>query len=305
MSKARIIDATDEEYFAMDALDQSQLKAFLKNPKEWAYDRLYGDHTPTDAMRFGTAFHAFLLGTSEVVCLNEGETFRSQKNKDWRDEQESMGNIVVSYDDMQLLKRMKQNLIDTRPDMYDLIDKGTCEQCIVWKHDKTGLELKAKPDLIPTGVDYLVDLKTASSASAQDFHRHAIDYGYHIQASFYRQAVSKCPREAFGRTEKKPKAMQFWVFEKTGACDWQPFSISADNPATKYAGYAINAALFGIDRMRRLAEADPEGRYGKGIDAAARYALRYGGYDKNLKELEFDNWDLKNAESIATVEEAA
>ena len=35
MSQAEIIDATDEEYFAMDALDQSQLKAFLKNPKEW------------------------------------------------------------------------------------------------------------------------------------------------------------------------------------------------------------------------------------------------------------------------------
>ena len=32
MSQAEIIDATDEEYFAMDALDQSQLKAFLKNP---------------------------------------------------------------------------------------------------------------------------------------------------------------------------------------------------------------------------------------------------------------------------------
>jgi len=34
MSQAKIIDATDEEYFAMDALDQSQLKAFLKNPKD-------------------------------------------------------------------------------------------------------------------------------------------------------------------------------------------------------------------------------------------------------------------------------
>ena len=74
MSQAEIIDATDEEYFAMDALDQSQLKAFLKNPKEWAYDRLSGDHTPTDVMRFGTAFHAYLLNTSDVVCLDEGQT---------------------------------------------------------------------------------------------------------------------------------------------------------------------------------------------------------------------------------------
>ena len=142
MSQAKIIDATDEEYFAMDALDQSQLKAFLKNPKEWAYDRLLGDHTPTDAMKFGTAFHAYLLNTSEVVCLDEGQTFQNKANKAWREAQEAMGNIVVSYKDMQLLKRMKQNIIDSRPDMYDLIGKGTCEQCIVWTDDDTGLELK-------------------------------------------------------------------------------------------------------------------------------------------------------------------
>ena len=111
MSQAEIIDATDEEYFAMDALDQSQLKAFLKNPKEWAYDRLLGDHTQTDAMRFGTAFHAYLLDTSEVVCLDEGQTFQSKANKEWREEQEAMGNIVVSYKDMQLLKRMKQKKV--------------------------------------------------------------------------------------------------------------------------------------------------------------------------------------------------
>lgn len=297
MSQAEIIDATDEEYFAMDALDQSQLKAFLKNPKEWAYDRLLGDHTPTDAMKFGTAFHAYLLNTSEVVCLDEGQTFQNKANKAWREAQEAMGNIVVSYKDMQLLKRMKQNIIDSRPDMYDLIGKGTCEQCIVWTDDDTGLELKAKPDLIPTGVDYLVDLKTASSASATDFHKHVIEYGYHIQASFYRQAVANCPAEAFQRTRRKPVAMQFWVFEKSGACDWQPFSISADNDVTKMAGMAISAALHGIAELRDKAEAD--GHYGKGIDAAARYALRNCGYDKSLKEIEFTAWDMADAQNFA------
>ena len=39
MGQARIINMSDEEYFAMDALDQSQLKTFLKNPKEWIRPR--------------------------------------------------------------------------------------------------------------------------------------------------------------------------------------------------------------------------------------------------------------------------
>lgn len=303
MGKAKILDATDEEYFAMDALDQSQLKAFLKNPKEWAYDRLLGDHTPTEAMKFGTAFHAYLLETSEVVYLEEGQTFQSKANREWREEQELMGNIVVSYNNMQLLKRMKNNLIESRPDMYELIGEGTREQCIVWTDDATGLELKAKPDLIPTGVDYLVDLKTASSASSQDFHKHVIDYGYHIQASFYRQAVANCPPKAFKRTKRKPLAMQFWVFEKTGACDWQPFSISAENPITQIAGMSINAALHGIAELKEKAEAD--GGYGTGIDAAARYALHNEGYDKRMKEVEFTSWDFDDALTTATIDDPA
>ena len=301
MGQARIIDVSDEEYFAMDALDQSQLKAFLKNPKEWAYDRLLGDHAPTEAMRFGTAFHAYLLGTSEVVCLDEGQSFQSKANREWREEQELAGNIVVSYNNMQLLKRMKDNLIESRPDMYELMEDGVKEQCIVWTDDATGLELKAKPDLIPTGVDYLVDLKTATSANSRDFHRHVIDYGYHIQASFYRQAVANCPPDAFHRTKRKPVAMQFWVFEKSGACDWQPFSISADNPITQIAGMSINAALHGIAGLVEKAEVD--GGYGTGIDAAARYALRNEGYDKRMKEIEFTSWDIDDALATATVGE--
>ena len=46
-----------------------------------AYDRLLGDHTPTDAMKFGTAFHAYLLNTSEVVCLDEGRPSKTKPTK--------------------------------------------------------------------------------------------------------------------------------------------------------------------------------------------------------------------------------
>ena len=303
MAYAKIIDIDDPGYFRLKSIDQSQLKQFLKNPADWAYHRLNDDHKPPDAMKFGTAFHAYLLGTSDVVSLPEGESFRSKDNQKWRDEQLEAGNIIVSYNDMQLLKRMKEGIEQTSlmpeyPDYMEIIEQGTKEQCIEWKDRQTGLMLKAKPDLIPVGTDYLVDLKTAQKADAESFAKEVINYGYHIQTVFYRAAVAACKPDAFDRGSKAPSTMQFWVFEKTDACDWQPFSISDDNPITNLAATSIRQALLGIALMVKKAK---EEGYAENtpdpVDAAAKYALRHG-FNKKVKEVSFQNWQLLTAENM-------
>ena len=303
MAYAKIIDIDDPGYFRLKSIDQSQLKQFLKNPADWAYHRLNDEHKPTDAMKFGTAFHAYLLGTSDVVSLPEGESFRSKDNQKWRADQLEAGNIIVSYNDMQLLKRMKEGIEQTSlmpeyPDYMEIIEQGTKEQCIEWKDRQTGLMLKAKPDLIPAGTDYLVDLKTAQKADAESFAKEVINYGYHIQTVFYRAAVAACKPDAFDRGSKAPSTMQFWVFEKTDACDWQPFSISDDNPITNLAATSIRQALLGIALMVKKAK---EEGYAENtpdpVDAAAKYALRHG-FNKKVKEVSFQNWQLLTAENM-------
>lgn len=303
MAYAKIIDIDDPGYFRLKSIDQSQLKQFLKNPADWAYHRLNDDHKPTDAMKFGTAFHAYLLGTSDVVSLPEGESFRSKDNQKWRADQLEAGNIIVSYNDMQLLKRMKEGIEQTSlmpeyPDYMEIIEQGTKEQCIEWKDRQTGLMLKAKPDLIPAGTDYLVDLKTAQKADAESFAKEVINYGYHIQTVFYRAAVAACKPDAFDHGSKAPSTMQFWVFEKTDACDWQPFSISDDNPITNLAATSIRQALLGIALMVKKAK---EEGYAENtpdpVDAAAKYALRHG-FNKKVKEVSFQNWQLLTAENM-------
>lgn len=303
MAYAKIIDIDDPGYFRLKSIDQSQLKQFLKNPADWAYHRLNDDHKPTDAMKFGTAFHAYLLGTSDVVSLPEGESFRSKDNQKWRADLLEAGNIIVSYNDMQLLKRMKEGIEQTSlmpeyPDYMEIIEQGTKEQCIEWKDRQTGLMLKAKPDLIPAGTDYLVDLKTAQKADAESFAKEVINYGYHIQTVFYRAAVAACKPDAFDRGSKAPSTMQFWVFEKSDACDWQPFSISDDNPITNLAATSIRQALLGIALMVKKAK---EEGYAENtpdpVDAAAKYALRHG-FNKKVKEVSFQNWQLLTAENM-------
>lgn len=293
MTTGRLEDIDDDTYFSLPSIDQSQLKQYLANPADWAYKRLYGDTKKTDALNFGTAFHALLLDTTEVVSLPEGETFRSGANRQWREDEEALGHIVVSAPEMTLLLRMRDNL-RRYPEFYDLIDDGLREQAIEWTDAETGLRLKAKLDLIPRNTDFLVDLKTARSANARDFMRESLDYGYHIQAEFYRAAVSQIDPEALGRTDRYPTGMQFWVFEKTDACDWQPFSISADSPMADCARISIRQAL---RRIKRDMEMGVHAGLGEGLDAAARWAIDHG-YPKTVREITYDDWVLRAAEDI-------
>lgn len=300
-----VTDLPDTEYFALPSLDQSQLKRFRHNPAEWAWERLNpSDTEPTPAMRFGTAFHAHLLGTATVTSLPEGETFAKKDNKAWRCQQEREGNIPVTFADKTLLDRMRDNILQYA-DYAKMIGDGRKETCIQWEDTDTGLTLKAKPDLVPDGdTPYLVDLKTAQTADPARFPVHAVDFGYHIQAEFYRAAVAIAGPEPFHRTTDIPDAMMFWVFEKTGRCDWMPYRLGAESPLATAARATIRNTL------RRIAECVEEGEahgLGSGLDAAARWCLDRGwGTDpsdpaplppKRVEEMEVPDWRLAMLEA--------
>ena len=58
------------------------------------------------------------------------------------------------------------------------------------------------------GLDIIVDLKTAENADTDTFMRHAIKYGYDLQAAMYSEGVRKCTGKecafVFIVIEKKP-----------------------------------------------------------------------------------------------------
>ena len=86
--------------------------------------------------------------------------------------------------------------------------------------------------------------------------------------------------------------MQFWVFEKTNACDWRPYEISADSPMAEHARTSIRQALTLMRHTIDTAEAEG---YGKGLDAAAKYSIEHG-YSKKVTEIDFTDWQLREAE---------
>lgn len=289
--KPKLEDIPDSKYFKLPHLDQSQIKQFHHNPADWAWSRLHKDGKTTQAMNFGTAFHAFMMGTGVVVSLPEGETFQKKANREWRDSETAAGHIVVSYPELQTLKTMKGNLPD---EFMEQVDSGMAEQCITWTDAKTGLPLKAKPDLIPAHRPYLVDFKTSSTVHPDDFPKRFYDFGYHIQAEFYRAAVSQIDPKLMNRDSRVPDGMHFWCFEKEGSCTFRSWTFSADNPLAEDARMQLRHDL------NAIADAVREGEragMGKGLDAAAEWCLaRYARSAEDV-ELSFPDWVLRDAEA--------
>lgn len=302
------VDMPDSEYFALPSLDQSQLKQYLHSPYEWAWNRMNPHHETTDAMRFGTAFHAYLLGTGTVVALPEGETFRAKKNQIWRDEQLELGNIVVSAPELEMCRRMRENLEAssvlsvrrgeengvTGRDFIKMIEEGVREQAFEWTDRTSGLRLKGKADLIPRGVDYLVDVKTCQNVDPMPFAKACLNHGYHIQSEFYRMGVSQFDPKLFGRGRRRASGMEFWCFEKTEAARWQPYVIEADSAAAELARKSIRQGLNALSADIAMAQ---DAGYGEGYDAAAAMILDRD-HPTETKPVEFSDWMLKEAMSL-------
>ena len=87
---------------------------------------------------------------------------------------------------------------------------GEKEVPYFWTDDLTGEECKCRADCITNinGLDIIVDLKTAENADTDTFMRHAIKYGYDLQAAMYSEGVRKCTGKecafVFIVIEKKP-----------------------------------------------------------------------------------------------------
>lgn len=82
----------------------------------------------------------------------------------------------------------------TYPLVREGILNGLIERSIFYKHKKTGLWIKVRPDVIPTDSADFADLKTTSSVFYRDIHRSYESLGYYRQAALVRSAA----REVLG-----------------------------------------------------------------------------------------------------------
>ena len=201
LKKEIFCEMDDEAYFAHPAIDQSQLKRWMKSPRAFALSRLNKDDS-SPSMRFGTAMHSLVLGKGPKV----------EENK--RGEEKEGGAVYLPSSEYSKCRVMS----DFFPEK--LFKDGMSEAVMIVKDPATGLTLKGKADFLPysldsDGVYRIRDYKTTNK-ERQAFSKSIFDpcLRYDIQAVFYMKLFRLCTGYC------GPLGFQFVVQEKN-----EPYSV--------------------------------------------------------------------------------
>lgn len=184
---------TEKEYRTYPAVSRSQLWKLSESPEKFKYE-LDNPSEPTDALIFGQAFHKLVLEPdtfSEDFAIAPAVDRRTKTGK--AEYAEFMENCrdktVITEDICEKIIVMSEKL---KNDYY--VQKLLCgehEKPYFWTDNLTDEACKCRVDCITSidNIPLIVDIKTATNADTDTFMRHAVKYGYHVQAAMYRDGV--------------------------------------------------------------------------------------------------------------------
>lgn len=192
---ARILDCTDDEYFAdplptpslsqsvaHTLLAESPYHAWLQHPKLGGVGR-----TATKSQDNGSLVHALLLGAGKELTIIDAKDFRSKAAQEERDAARAAGKVPVlrhdAADALVIVADIKRGLEELGVRL-----SGASELKVAWTE-----ETSLGPVLCRGMLDHVIidrgvifDVKTCKSAHPRACTSHIIEYGYHVQSAAYR-----------------------------------------------------------------------------------------------------------------------
>ena len=173
---------------------------WMKSPAhmfdEWCENPNAEPRDTTKFMTMGAVAHHLLLGEEgfKLKYVAQPETYRDKVTaeekkwtyganfcKHWRDQMERMGKTVVTVKDLKAIVEIARSLA-TEPLVQEGLLQGYVETSGFFKDKETGLWVKVRPDVVPSGPDF-VDLKTASDVTTVALMSAIRSYGYHQQGA--------------------------------------------------------------------------------------------------------------------------
>jgi len=147
-------------------------------------------------MELGTVVHGLILGTGQPVRVVAADDWRTKAAREAQAEAILHGQVpmlAADYERAQAIARAVREDEDTGP----LFDEGDAEQSMFWRDPEFGIWLRGRLDWLTyfDGMPTIVDVKTASDASPEEFARSVDKYRYYMQDPWYRDglaAVLKC-----------------------------------------------------------------------------------------------------------------
>jgi hypothetical protein len=198
---AFVIQEPASTYHARSAVSSSGTNLFIRSPRLYEARYVLGqkidEDRDTNAMDIGTAAHGWVLEpekTPDCVSIVPAELLdraghRTTKDyKTWAAAQNS--NVILTEAEWDRVRAMRRALY-AHPIASEMIQNATRrELSIIWRCQHTGLERKARLDLLTrwNGRDLIADIKTASDHSPEAIGRAMANFGYARQAAFYQEA---------------------------------------------------------------------------------------------------------------------
>lgn len=144
----------------------------------------------TKAMNFGTALHLAVLEPkrfkAEVIAMPKFSGTGMYAKKD-QFLTEHNGKIIITEDELADVHGMLKMILKHKTAPGYLVG-GIAEQSYFW--DFASQECKCRPDYLQKN-GTLVDIKTTTNASEEEFSRTILNYGYHISAQHYLNGVGE------------------------------------------------------------------------------------------------------------------
>jgi len=174
----------------------------------------------TPQMALGTAFHCLVLEPDEFdkryIEGPEGDQ-RTKAVKDKKLEllEKYPDKIILDADTFKQLMEMNDKLCE-HPRMTNYFKDGQAELSMFWHIN--GVGCKARPDWFVQNNfgTFVIDVKTTSDASPEEFSKSVARFRYHVQAAWYLKAVEHCYGPFIG--EEKPQFVFISVEKKKPYC---------------------------------------------------------------------------------------
>lgn len=213
---------SNETYHEHDSISASGLKLMKRSPAHY----FHREKKETEAMRFGTMYHTFILENDKfhqqysVIDTDkrpdQKHTMAAKENVQWL---ESFNN-PVSAETYQQLKDMRKVLF-SHPYARHLLTGGEFEASYYLELDigaNEPVKARFRPDHVKHDKRIIVDLKTAADASMDGFQRDAAKVDYQIQAAFYADMMELITGEDSGYefffvAQEKSPPYAFNIFE--------------------------------------------------------------------------------------------
>lgn len=200
-------DISNEDYHAAEGISSSQVKGAVK--RSLLHMKLGKGHTMAQATADqGSAVHAGVLEPEKnlVDCIDVA----ARRGAAWTEpsaRSREQGHIPLPAADYLRYQYSCKALLDDEyigPILKDV--RRVTEASIFARHPRTGILLKARPDLYIQERSLMVDVKTTTNAVPKDWTRAFYDFQYDLQAYYYqmvgRIAGVNCNNFAFAVVEK-------------------------------------------------------------------------------------------------------